>query len=54
MSQQTEPLFKFILFFCLIGLALVIWGLAAYRDLVTFSGTVLIATCIHAIARLVK
>lgn len=54
MSQATEPVFRFVLFFCLIGIFLIIWGIADRRDLLALSGTILVATGINAIARLVK
>jgi hypothetical protein len=54
MSQSTEPLFKFILFFCLLGVIQMVLGFAFGRDLVVLAGNILAATCIIAIARLVK
>jgi hypothetical protein len=54
MSRQTEPLFKFILFICLLGILQMILGFAFEKDLVVLSGNILVATCVIAIARLVK
>lgn len=53
-SRQTEPLFKFILFICLLGILQMILGFAFEKDLVVLSGNILVATCVIAIARLVK
>ena len=54
MSQRTEPLFKFILFICLLGILQVILGFAFDRDAIALAGNILVATCVIAIARLVK
>ncbi len=54
MSQPTETLFKFILFICLLGILQVILGLVFERELIVLAGNILVATCVMAIARLVK
>ena len=54
MNKGTDIVFRFILFFCLLGLFLIIWGFAEKRDGLALSGAVLIATGVNAIARLVK
>ena len=52
--NRTQPVFKLILFAGLGGLAVTIIGIAFKRDLLALGGLFLIASCIHAIARLVK
>jgi hypothetical protein len=54
MSQKTEPVFKLILSFGLLGILLILWGIADRRDLLALSGAILIATSLNSIARLVK
>jgi hypothetical protein len=54
MSQPTEPLFKFILFICLLGILQIILGFTFERELAVLGGNILVATCIISIARLVK
>ena len=51
MNQKTEPVFKLILFFGFFGILLTLWGLADRRDIIALAGTILIATCMSAIAR---
>lgn len=54
MNQPTEPLFKFILFICLLGVLQMILGFVFEKDLVVLAGNILVATCVISIARLVK
>ena len=54
MKKATDTVFSFILFFFLMGIFLIIWGIVDKRDLLALAGAGLIATCIHSIARLVK
>ena len=54
MNQKTEPVLKLILSFGLVGILLIVWGITDRRDILALSGAILIATCISAIARLVK
>lgn len=54
MSQKTEPVFTVLLAVGLIGILMIIWGIIDRRDLLALGGTVLVASSVTAIARLVK
>lgn len=54
MSQKTEPVFKLILSIGLVGILITLFGIIDRRDILALAGTILIACCVNAIARLVK
>ena len=54
MSQKTEPVFKLVLFVGLIGIIVTLLGIFDRRDVLALGGMILIASSLHAIARLVK
>jgi hypothetical protein len=54
MSQKTEPVFKLVLSVGLIGVFVTMLGIIDRRDILALGGMILIASSLHAIARLVK
>ncbi len=54
MSHKTEPVFTVLLAVGLIGILMIIWGIVDRRDLLALGGTILVASSVTAIARLVK
>ena len=54
MNSKTDPVFKLILSVGLVGSVITLWAISGNRDILALGGIVLIATCVHAIARLVK
>lgn len=53
-KNSTEPVLKLVLFTGLGGVFVTIIGITWQRDLLAVGGILLVASCIHAIARLVK
>jgi len=54
MSQKTEPVFKLVLSVGLVGVIVTLLGIIDRRDVLALGGMILVASSLHAVARLVK